>query len=169
MSRVLDEYTFSQAVLMIAFCNVSIAVAPSGLNGIALRHDLRSDARLLRLGAIAATITAAVSTTLGVVVYRVRRGFRRVLFAAINAGGIALLAKAAFQRAQQFQKMVALYQIANGVLLIASLLMLAGIGRAVMVSHAAGRMLVRDSQHGGVALDPNPPDQWRATETTHVA
>ncbi len=129
MSRVLDEYTFGQAVLMIAFCNVSIAVAPSGLNGIALRHDLRSDVRLLRLGAIAATITAAVASTIGVIVYRFDALSAAILFAAINAGGIALLAKAAFQRAQQFQKMVALYQIANGVLLIAALLMLAGIGR----------------------------------------
>lgn len=129
MARVLDAHTFSQAVLIIALFNVSIAVAPAGLNGVTLRHDLRSDGRLLALGALAAAVVAILAVGAGVFVYQFDMISATVLFAAINAGGIALLARAAFQRAQAFQRIVALHQVANGVFLVAALIMAAGVGR----------------------------------------
>jgi hypothetical protein len=129
MARLLSEREFGQAVLMIALCNVAIAAGPSGVNGIALRHDRRTDRRLVLAGAICVLATAALACALGALLYELRPIAVAVLGAAIFTGGMTMLTRSAFQRAMALQKMVILSQIPNIALLFAAGLMTLGIGR----------------------------------------
>lgn len=129
MARVLDEYQFSWAVVMIALCNVAVAAAPAGVNGIALRHDRRTDSRLLFYGGASVLVAALGAGLMARVLYGLPLFALVVLEAAILAGGIALLTRSAFQRAMALQRMIVLSQIPNIALLLAAGLMLLGIGR----------------------------------------
>jgi len=129
MARVLSEHAFSQAVLMIALCNVAIAAGPSGVSGIALRHERRTDRRLVLAGAICVLAAAALACAMGALLYGLETIAVVVLFAAICTGGMTLLTRSAFQRAMALQKMVVLYQVPNIALLFAAGLMALGVGR----------------------------------------
>ncbi len=128
-ARVLDETAFSHAVLMIALCNVAIAAAPAGVNGVALRHGLRAEPGLVRAGVACVVVAALLAAGVAGLLYGVDGPGLLVLVGAILAGGTALLTRSAFQRAMALQKMVVLYQLANISLLLAALLMLGGAGR----------------------------------------
>ena len=129
MGRVLDDHTFSEVVVMLALSSISIEIAPAGLAGITLRHDLRSDLRLLAAGSVAVAIAGLAVSAAGVIIYHLDWVSATVLVAAILAGGTALLGRAAFLRAQQFSKVAVLYQIVNVVLLFAALSIFVGVGR----------------------------------------
>lgn len=129
MARILDEGEFSKAVIMIALCNVAVAAAPAGLNGIALRHNRRVDRRLVVAGIACVIAAALIAVTLAGLLYGLRLPATAVLGLAILTGGGALLTKSAFQRSMALQRMVVLYQLPNVVLLLVAGLMVIGIGR----------------------------------------
>jgi hypothetical protein len=129
MARTLDIEAFAHATLIIAICNVAVAVAPSGIDGIVLRHDLRADMRLLQVAALTSMLTASVAAGIGLYVYRLGALSCLVIAAAVVTGGIGLAVKSSLQRDHLFQRGMMLSQSANVGLLVASGLMWIGFGR----------------------------------------
>ena len=128
MARVLDTAEFSHAVLMIALCNVAVAVGPSAINGIALRHDRRTDRRLVMAGGICILVTALLIAIAARLLYALPLLSVAVLCFAIVTGGFTLLTRSAFQRQLAMQRIVLVHQGSNIALLLSAVLMLVHVG-----------------------------------------
>lgn len=129
LARTLDTAGFAEAMIIIAICNVSLSVAPSGVDGVVLRHELRADRRLFQVTLFTAFVVATCAALIGLLVYDIGLHGALSLGAAAAAGGTGLAVKSSLQREHFFLRSMLLSQSANIGLLVASILMWFGYAR----------------------------------------
>jgi hypothetical protein len=129
MSLALNADDFAEATLLLSISNLAAGAAPAGLNGITLRHDLRTDIRLLSVGAAVVVISAIATGVISHSAYGLDAIASLTLVVSVIAGGLAFLTLPKLQRAHRFMQASLVAQMAAFSVFLAALLMLAGVGR----------------------------------------
>ena len=130
MSLAMDAETFAEATLLVAICNLAAAAAPAGMNGIVLRYNLRTDGKLLSIGALAVLISAFVTSAIAYKVYALPEATAAILFASVLSGGLAFSAIPKLQRRRNFVGAAFVSQSAAFWMLIAAMIMDLGFERS---------------------------------------
>ena len=125
MARVLAPADFGVVALAIALTNVGVAVGSAGMAGVRLRHDIRTDTVLLKHAIGVMCAVGAALALFGRGTYSLEFPVVLVLFAAVSAGGMALLGLVPYQKAHRFGISVPLGQAGNLALLLSAGLLLA--------------------------------------------
>jgi len=129
MSLALNAEDFAEATLLVAICNLAAAAAPAGMNGIVLRYNLRTDGKLLTIGALAVLLSALVTTGIAYEVYDLPQSTAAILFASVLSGGLAFSAIPKLQRRRNFVGAAFVSQSAAFWMLVAAVIMDMGFER----------------------------------------
>jgi O-antigen/teichoic acid export membrane protein len=115
---------YGLVALIFAFTNIGVGLGPLGLNGVVNRQLVRADRRLLGYGFSAAVLTALTMTSIVYAEYSFSLPLLFLMFTAIVAGALTLLASAQFQVRQRFALATSLGQFGNLGLAITSVIVL---------------------------------------------
>ena len=126
MSLAMPAAEFAEATLLVAVCNLAVAAGPAGMNGIVLRYNLRTDAKLLSIGALVVLIFALLTTAIVYQVYDLPISTAAILFTSVLTGGLAFSAIPKLQRRRNFVGAAYIAQSSAIWMSLAALVMLTG-------------------------------------------
>jgi hypothetical protein len=120
LARALSTTSYALVSLVVTLINVSVPLAPVGLDGIVNRHAIDIGPRLLGYTLFMSTLVGLVTVVAGRSLYGLDVSLLLVLFPGIVAGGATFVAAATLQSAQRLTLSVLLDQSANLFLFIAA-------------------------------------------------
>lgn len=129
LARALTQEEYGLVALWLALYYLGGALAPWGADGVVNRRYVRPNRVLLRRVLLSSLVTAAVLTGGAAIAYPFTPGLLGLLFLAIVAGGLAVVAAAQFQARQRFITAMMVWQGSNLLLVLAAVLSLALGGR----------------------------------------
>ena len=120
----LPEEDYGLVALVVALVNMGAGIGPLGLDGVVNRQLVRADRRLLNVGVAAGGICATAVCMAGFVLYDLTPAISMVMWLAIVAGALTMLAEARFQAVHRFVLATSLGQSGNLGLAAASLVVI---------------------------------------------
>jgi O-antigen/teichoic acid export membrane protein len=129
LARVLPAVEYGIFTLVTALANLSLSLAPVGLDGIVLRRHTVAGPQLLSRVVSVTTVVGLASAAVGALAYDLSPSLLAMLVLSTIAGGAMVVASAQFQSDQRFGLSLALLQSPNVVLLLAALVVVAVHGR----------------------------------------
>jgi hypothetical protein len=125
LARVLAPAQFGTLSLALSLLNLSVPLAPLGIDGTVNRRRVDPGPRLAWRAAATAALVGLVTAAVAAGVYHVPPSVSALLFLAVTAGGVSTTAAAKFQSLRRFPIALAIAQADNTVLLLAGLAALA--------------------------------------------
>jgi O-antigen/teichoic acid export membrane protein len=113
LARTLSTTSYALVTLVVTLMNVSVPLAPAGLDGMVNRRAIDIGVRLLCYTLFTSTLVGLATVVAGRSLYGLDASLLLLLFLGIVAGGATLVAAATFQSAQRFTLSVLLNQSAN--------------------------------------------------------
>lgn len=125
LARLLSMEQYGLLTLVVALITVGYHLAPVGLDAVVARGRLATSSSLLQRVAVATTLVGTAFTSVAFVAYDLSPVTAAIVFIAMLAGALMLVAAARFQRDQRFAVALALVLSPNLLLLAGALLVLA--------------------------------------------
>ena len=121
LARVLPTGEYALFTLVIALMNLSLALAPLGVDGVVQRRHLEAGPKLLKRSLAAGLVTGLVSVSIAGLSYHLNPSLLLLVFGATVGGGAMAVAGAQFQSEQRYGISLALTQSPNLTLILAAL------------------------------------------------
>lgn len=139
-ARVLDPHEYGTIALVIALFNVSIPIAPLGVDGIVLRRQLMLDRKMLVRVASSSVLMAAIVLLFALTYYHLGLAIALLAFVAVATGGISVAAAAYFQSTRRRGLALLVSQGVNVVMLVLAVIVVVS-GQHNAVLPIAGMMV----------------------------
>jgi O-antigen/teichoic acid export membrane protein len=124
LARLLSTSDFALVVLAMALLNVSIPLAPAGMDGVINRHTLDFGPSLLGRVLATSAIVGLITATLARTVYGLDALAGAILFSSIIAGGTTYLTAAHLRSRHQFVLSITLGQSSTYLFVVAAMVTL---------------------------------------------
>jgi hypothetical protein len=124
LARLLSTSDFALVILVMALLNVSIPLAPAGMDGVVNRHTLDLGAPLLRRVLATSATVGLITATLARTLYGLDALSIAILFSSIVAGGTTYLAAAHLRSRHKFVVSIALGQGSTYLFVVAAVAVL---------------------------------------------